>query len=46
VVYALDRKVHNLHATTVSMYQIDIKARILEAANTDLQYNDLVAKLQ
>ena len=33
---ALNIKVHNLHATTISMYQIDIKGSILEAANTDL----------
>jgi hypothetical protein len=42
VVDALNRKVHNLHATAISMYQTDIKGRILEAANTDLQYRDLV----
>ena len=46
VVDALSRRVHELHATTISMYQIDIKTKILEAANTDLQYKDLVAKLQ
>ena len=46
MVDALNRKVHNLHATTISMYQTDIKRIILEAANTELQYNDLVANLQ
>jgi hypothetical protein len=46
VVDALSRRVHELHATTISMYQTDIKGRILEAANADLQYRDLVAKLQ
>jgi hypothetical protein len=46
VVDALSRKVHELHATTISMYRTDIKDRILEAANVDLQYRDLVAKLQ
>jgi hypothetical protein len=46
VVDALSRRVHELHATTISMYRTDIKSRILEAANTDLQYRDLVAKLQ
>jgi hypothetical protein len=46
VVDALNRRVHELHATTISMYQTDIKSRILEATNTDLQYRDLVAKLQ
>jgi hypothetical protein len=43
---ALSRKVHELHATTISMYMTDIKDRILEAANANLQYRDLVAKLQ
>jgi hypothetical protein len=46
VVYALSRRVHELHATAISMYRNDIKSKILEAANTDLQYRDLVAKLQ
>jgi hypothetical protein len=41
---ALNRKVHNLHASAISMYRNDIKDRILEAANEDLQYRDLVAK--
>jgi ribonuclease HI len=36
VVDALSRRVHELHATTISMYQIDIKGRILEATNADL----------
>jgi hypothetical protein len=43
---ALGRKVHNLHASTISMYKTDIEDRILEAANVDLQYRDLVEKLQ
>ena len=46
VVDALSRRVHELHATAISMYRTDIKSIILEAANTDLQYRDLVAKLQ
>jgi hypothetical protein len=33
---ALNRKVHELHATTISMYKTEIKDRILEAANVDL----------
>jgi hypothetical protein len=41
----LNRRVHELHATTISMYQTDIKSRISEDANADLQYRDLVAKL-
>jgi hypothetical protein len=46
VVDALSRKVHELHATTISMCQSELKDRIVEAANTDLQYKSLVAKLQ
>jgi hypothetical protein len=46
VANALSRKVHKLHATTISMYRTEIKDRILEAANVDLQYRGLVAKLQ
>jgi hypothetical protein len=33
VVDALSRRVHETHATTISMYQTNIKGRILEAAN-------------
>jgi hypothetical protein len=43
---ALSRRLHELHATTISMYGTDIKRRILEAANVDLQHRELVAKLQ
>jgi hypothetical protein len=43
---ALSRKVHELHATTISMYRTEIKDRILEATNVDLQYRGLVEKLQ
>ena len=43
---ALSRKMHELHATTISMYRTEIKDRILEATNADLQYKRLVAKLQ
>jgi hypothetical protein len=46
VVDAFNRRVNELHAKTISMYQTDIKGRILEAANADLQYMELVAKLQ
>jgi hypothetical protein len=45
VVYALNMRVHELHATTISMYQTNIKSIILEVAYTNLQYRDLVAKL-
>jgi hypothetical protein len=43
---ALNRRVHELHATTISMYQSDLKHKILEAAKLDLQYKELVKKLQ
>jgi hypothetical protein len=36
VVDALSRKVHELRATTISMYRTEIKDKILEAANVDL----------
>jgi hypothetical protein len=36
VVDALSKKVHKLHAMTISMYKTEIKDRILEAANADL----------
>jgi hypothetical protein len=35
---ALSRRVHELHVIAISMYQTDIKSRILEVANVDLQY--------
>ena len=43
---ALSRRVHEMHATTISMYQIDLKGRIYEARKDDLQYMELVTKLQ
>jgi hypothetical protein len=43
---ALNRRVHELHATTIRMYQTDIKGRILEAGNAYLQYMELVKNLQ
>jgi hypothetical protein len=46
VANALSRRVHELHATTISMYQTDVKGIILEAAKSDLQYMELVTKLQ
>jgi hypothetical protein len=46
VVDALSRRVHELHATTIIMYKNDIKRKFLEVANADLQYRELVAKLQ
>jgi predicted PolB exonuclease-like 3'-5' exonuclease len=43
---ALNRRVHELHATTISMYQSNLKYKILEAAKSDLQYMELVEKVQ
>jgi hypothetical protein len=44
--HALSRRVHELHATTISMYQSDLKDIIVEAAKLDFQYIELVIKLQ
>jgi hypothetical protein len=46
VVDVLSRRVHEMHDTTISMYQTDIKDKILEAANVDLQYRDFIEKIQ
>ena len=46
VVDALSRRVHEMHATTIGMYQSNLKPRILEAGKLDLQYKELVEKLQ
>jgi hypothetical protein len=45
VVDALNRRVHELHDTTISMYQSDLKHKVLEAAKLDLQYKELLAKV-
>jgi hypothetical protein len=36
----------NYMLTTISMYQTDVKSKILEATNADMQYRELVAMLQ
>jgi hypothetical protein len=46
VVDALNKRVHELRATTIIMYQTDVKSKIIEAANANLQYRELVEKLQ
>jgi hypothetical protein len=46
VANALCRRVHELHATTIRMYQSDLKEKIMEATKSDLQYKELVVKLQ
>jgi hypothetical protein len=43
---ALSRRVHELHSTTISMYQSDLKDKIIEASKANLQYKELVAKIQ
>jgi hypothetical protein len=35
-----------MHATTIRMYQSDLKDRIIEVAKSDLQYKELMEKLQ
>jgi hypothetical protein len=45
VVDALSRRVHEMHATTISMYQSDLKHQIIEATKLHFQYKELVAKL-
>jgi hypothetical protein len=37
--------VHELHATTITMYQSNLKDKNLEAAKSDLQYMELMEKL-
>jgi hypothetical protein len=43
---ALSRRVHELHATTISMYQPDLKGRISDIEKGDTQYMELVTKSQ
>jgi hypothetical protein len=46
VVDALSRRVHEMHATTISMYKYDLKDIILEAAKSDQHYMEIKEKLQ
>jgi hypothetical protein len=46
LIYALSRRVHELHTTTISMYQNDLKGKIYEDAKVDLQYMELVTQSQ
>jgi predicted S18 family serine protease len=46
VVDSLSRRVHELHATSINMYQTDVKGIILEAAKSYLKYMESVTKLQ
>ena len=45
VVDALRKRVHELHATTISMCQSYLKDGFVEAGKSDLQYMELVTKL-
>jgi hypothetical protein len=45
IVDALSRRVHEFHATTISMYQSDFKDIILEGSKSDLQYMEIITKL-
>jgi hypothetical protein len=46
VVDALSRRVHPMHATTVSMHQSDLKSRILDGPVTDQHYLQVKENLQ
>jgi hypothetical protein len=46
VVDALNRRVHELHATTIIMYQTYLKCKIYEASKEDLQYVEMIKTLQ
>jgi hypothetical protein len=46
VVDALNRRVHLMHATTVSMHQSDLKRRILDVVVTDQHYLQVKESLQ
>jgi hypothetical protein len=46
VVDALSRRVHEMHPTTISMYSLDLKSRILEAATADQHFVYVKGELQ
>jgi hypothetical protein len=46
VVDALDKRVHKMHATTISMYKTDLKDKILVATKSDQHYVQTIEKLQ
>jgi hypothetical protein len=46
MVDALRRRFHELHPSTINMYQIYLKGKIYKAAKSYLQYMELVTKLQ
>jgi hypothetical protein len=46
VVDALNKRVHEMHAKTISMYQSYLKDRILEVAKSDQKYMEVREKIQ
>jgi hypothetical protein len=46
VVDALRRRVHEIHDKTIIMYQTNLKGIIYDTAKVDLQYMEIVTKLQ
>jgi hypothetical protein len=46
VVDAISRRVHEMHATTISMYRSNLKSRILGAANLDQHYLQVKESIQ
>jgi hypothetical protein len=46
VVDALNRRMHEMHATTISMYQTYLCDKILEVSKSDLCYMDISVTLQ
>jgi hypothetical protein len=45
VVNALNIRVHEMYATTLNIYQLDLKDKISKAAKSDLQYIEIRTKL-
>ena len=43
---ALNKRVHEMHAKTISMYQSNLKDRILEATKSDKKYMEVKETLQ
>jgi hypothetical protein len=43
---ALSRRAHEMHISTISVYRIDLKDKILEAANSDQHYLQIKENLQ
>jgi hypothetical protein len=46
VVDSLNKKVHEMHATTISMYQKYLRDIIIDATKSDHHYEELREKLQ